>query len=255
MELKTQSNCRRCCGRGVILEEGPEGLVSRICSCQRERLVGRRLQAAGIAQPRYQGMLLSSYQPRNRHQQKALSGIIDYVNNFSEIRGQKNNSVLLVGDVGVGKTHLLVGAARALIEKGFSVLFVSTVELIENLREAELNKTNPEYDGESLRSQMHLLSTAELVIFDDVGQEKITEWVQVQYYRIINQRYLAMLPTMFSTNLGREELKKAVGDTVASRIAEMSAGRLYVIQGENLRYEYARRFPLNPAVWEEKSEY
>lgn len=240
MERIPEKNCSLCQGRGVVLEDGPRGLVSRICCCQAARVKDRRREAAGIGQRRYDNMFINNFQPRNSHQKAAQQGIIDYVKNFKKIKEHKNNSVMLVGDVGVGKTHLLVGAARALIDQGVPVIFVSTVELIENLREAELNKTNPDYDGESIRSQINTLSSAEVVIFDDVGQEKITEWVQVQYYRIINQRYLAMLPTLFSTNLDKEQLIQAVGDTVASRMAEMSAGRLYVMQGENVRYEYAR---------------
>ncbi|NPV90294.1 MAG: ATP-binding protein [Firmicutes bacterium] len=246
MERESQAACQICQGRGVLLEDTPGGLVTRPCRCQLERIKQMHREQAGIGQKRYEGMTLKNFKPRNPHQKKALQGVADYVKNYDRIKGMKSNSVLLVGDVGVGKTHLLVGAARALIDKGVPVVFASTVELIENLREAELNKTNPEYDGESIHTQVETLSRAEVVFFDDIGKEKISEWVQVQYYRIINRRYLAMLPTLFSTNLGKEELKQAVGETVASRMAEMSAGRIYVVLGEDIRYENTNGYMAGP---------
>jgi len=234
--------CPLCQGRGVVLWEQPEGLFSQICSC-RQAAGGHSRSLSSSGNPRRFGeMSLDNFEPHNPYQRAAWIGLREYVENFVAIRRQKFNSVLLIGDVGVGKTHLLAGAAQKLQALGHQVVFVNTVELIENLREAELNKLNPAFEGESLRSQITTLSTAEVVVFDDVGKEKITEWVQVQYYRLINYRYQAMLPTLFSSNLDIRELSEEIGSTVASRMVEMSVGRIYVIMGDNQRLELARNF-------------
>lgn len=236
--------CGDCGGTGLILVEDAGGLTARRCRCLKERSKFLRWSASGLFEKRFEGMRLDNYQPQNSYQRAALEGLLDYVRLFEEIRKHRYNSVLLIGDVGVGKTHLLVGAGKALLEKGYEVIFVNTVELIEKLREAELNKTNPLYDGESIRSQIETLSNTEVVIFDDVGKEKVTEWVQVQYYRLINRRYIAMLPTLFSSNLDIKELSQEIGSTVASRMVEMSAGRIYPIVGKNQRLSFARKVGL-----------
>jgi len=236
--------CGECGGTGLILTEEAGGLVARRCRCLKERSRLLRYSASGLFEKRFEAMKLNNYQPQNGYQKAALEGLLDYVRCFEKIRNQRYNSVLLIGEAGVGKTHLLVGAGKALVEKGYKVIFVNTVELIESLREAELNKTNPLYDGESIRSQIEALSNAEVVIFDDVGKEKVTEWVQVQYYRLINRRYVAMLPTLFSSNLDIKELSQEIGSTVASRMVEMSAGRIYPIVGKNQRLSLAKKVGL-----------
>ncbi len=61
-----------------------------------------------------------------------------------------------------------------------------------------------------------------LLILDDLGAAKTSEFVEEQTYRLINRRYNAMLPTLITTNLRIRDLKAYLGDRVTSRLAEMT---------------------------------
>lgn len=72
-----------------------------------------------------------------------------------------------------------------------------------------------------------------ILILDDVGAEKLTDWVAETFYLIVNKRYNEMLPTIFSSNLAVGELAEMLGDRTASRIVEMCD--IIKIDGEDRR--------------------
>jgi DNA replication protein DnaC len=63
---------------------------------------------------------------------------------------------------------------------------------------------------------------APILILDDLGAEKSSEWVREQLYVIINQRYINMLPTLVTTNCTTEELMERLGERTVSRLIEMT---------------------------------
>lgn len=67
-----------------------------------------------------------------------------------------------------------------------------------------------------------MLARCPLLLLDDLGAAKTSEWTEELTYRLINHRYEHMLPTLITTNLPTAELRTALGDRVASRLAEMT---------------------------------
>ncbi|HCA84137.1 MAG TPA: ATP-binding protein [Streptomyces sp.] len=124
-------------------------------------------------------------------------------------------SLLLVGATGTGKTHQAYGAIRSLIATGVGVRWQATTaaDLYADLR--------PRLGHDPERKLMDL-ARCPLLILDDLGAAKSSEWTEELTYRLINRRYNEMLPTLITTNLAISDLRGAVGDRVASRLAEMT---------------------------------
>lgn len=117
--------------------------------------------------------------------------------------GPRPNLVIL-GPVGTGKSHAAVAAVRPLMEEGLDVVFIPSVELLNDLRPGG---GGPEPYGR-----------ADVLVIDDLGGERPTDWTAEQLYMIVNARYNAMLPTVATANGTPPELKEAIGARLYSRL-------------------------------------
>ncbi|WP_406341406.1 ATP-binding protein [Streptomyces sp. NBC_01578] len=124
-------------------------------------------------------------------------------------------SLLMAGVVGAGKTHQAYGAVRRLVQSGVGVRWRATTaaDLYANLR------PRPGVDSER---ELAAVSRCPLLIIDDLGAAKASEWVEEVTYRLINRRYNHMLPTLVTTNLAIKDLRAYLGDRVTSRLAQMT---------------------------------
>ncbi|MEU6172752.1 ATP-binding protein [Streptantibioticus parmotrematis] len=125
------------------------------------------------------------------------------------------SSLLLAGVVGAGKTHQAYGAVRLLVRMGIGVRWRATTaaDLYADLR------PRPGVDSER---ELAAVSRCPLLLIDDLGAAKSSEWTEEITYRLINRRYNHMLPTLVTTNLRIGDLRVCLGDRVASRLAEMT---------------------------------
>ena len=124
-------------------------------------------------------------------------------------------SLLMAGVVGAGKTHQAYGAVRQLVQSGVGVRWRATTaaDLYADLR------PRPGADSER---ELAVVSRCPLLIIDDLGAAKASEWVEEVTYRLINRRYNHMLPTLITTNLAIKDLRAYLGDRVTSRLAQMT---------------------------------
>lgn len=124
-------------------------------------------------------------------------------------------SLLMAGVVGAGKTHQAYGAVRRLVQNGVGVRWRATTaaDLYADLR------PRPGADSER---ELAAVSRCPLLIIDDLGAAKASEWVEEVTYRLINRRYNHMLPTLITTNLAIKDLRAYLGDRVTSRLAQMT---------------------------------
>ncbi|MFC9462347.1 ATP-binding protein [Streptomyces sp. NPDC056983] len=127
----------------------------------------------------------------------------------------EGRSLLIVGTTGTGKTHQAYGAVRSLLIAGVRLRWkaVTAADLYAELR------PRPGHNGER---ELMDLARCPLLIIDDLGAAKYSEWTEEITMRLINRRYNAMLPTLITTNLGMADLRTHVGDRVASRLTEMT---------------------------------
>ncbi|GAA2314943.1 hypothetical protein Scani_48820 [Streptomyces caniferus] len=124
-------------------------------------------------------------------------------------------SLLMAGVVGAGKTHQAYGAVRRLVQSGVGVRWRATTaaDLYADLR------PRPGVDSER---ELGAVSRSPLLIIDDLGAAKSSEWVEEVTYRLINRRYNLELPTLITTNLSIRDFRAYLGDRVASRLAQMT---------------------------------
>lgn len=124
-------------------------------------------------------------------------------------------SLLIVGTTGTGKTDQAYGAVRSLLAAGVRLRWraITAADLYAELR------PRPDHDGER---ELRDLSRCPLLILDDLGAAKTSEWTEEITMRLINYRYNEMLPTLITTNLGVAELRERIGDRVASRLSQMT---------------------------------
>src|SRR3990167_5594364 len=120
------------------------------------------------------------------------------------------------GGVGTGKTHIAYALLKEAEERKIACGLYNTTEMFRDFRK-DIRRSDDEVVG----VEEVLLENRGLVIFDDIGAEKLTDWVSETFYLIINRRYEEMLPTIFTSNLDIAELAGRIGDRTVSRIVEM----------------------------------
>lgn len=124
-----------------------------------------------------------------------------YAVKFPQMK-QDNRGLLLFGGVGTGKTYTAACIANELLSQGVSVVMTSLVKLIEN----------------GISDLCSRLAAIDLLILDDLGAERSTDYALEQVYNIVDSRYRAGLPVIYTTNLTLEELKNP---------ADMRYARIY----------------------------
>ncbi|MFI1382953.1 ATP-binding protein [Embleya sp. NPDC020886] len=124
-------------------------------------------------------------------------------------------SLLIAGTTGTGKTHQAYGAVRGLLRAGVRLRWnkITTAALYAAMRPRQ---------GHDTEGEMRELSRCPLLILDDLGAAKTSEWTEELTYRLVDHRYEYMLPTLFTTNLPIPRIRDVLGDRVASRLAEMT---------------------------------
>ena len=137
---------------------------------------------------------------------------------FEKIK-ESGKGIYIYGAVGTGKTHI----AYALKAKYDGVepqipyaMFCNTTKLLHDIRQ-DFDKSREQKDFWDDEVTKHEY----LLILDDVGSEKISDWVSETFYLIVNERYNHMRPTIFTSNLPLKALSERIGDKTTSRIVEM----------------------------------
>ena len=190
--VKTEKDvCPNCFGTGTWMhpDKGPI-----LCPCHRSNLK-MRIEAGRIPL-RFRECRLNNYEAINQSQRDALSFADSLVDGYPGV----DRGLLLMGGVGVGKTHLAIAIMRALIEqKGVPCVFYESGSLLKAIQDS--------YNSISQTSEMRVLAPvydAEVLVLDELGATVPTDWVRDTMYQIINKRYNDRKLTIFTTNFPDE---------------------------------------------------
>lgn len=122
-------------------------------------------------------------------------------------------SLLLTGTVGIGKTWQAYGALRAAVTGKQTTSWVATTL-------ADMYASVRPSPGRDSEAEIVRYRDSGLLLLDDLGVEKQSEWVEEVTYRVISHRYDTMRPTIFTTNLAPPQISVKLGERIASRLAE-----------------------------------
>ncbi len=163
----------------------------RRCDCWRQSIAGHQLTHSRIPR-RYQHCQLSNFEQTVDSLREAHRRARAFVDAFPAV----DKGLLLRGRHGVGKTHLAVAMLREIIaSKGARGYFYETRELLKLVRDTFATA------GESEMDVLRPVLDADILVLDDLGAEKTSEWVQETLGLVVNTRYSERRPTIFTTNL------------------------------------------------------
>ena len=157
-----------------------------------------------------------------------LAGLTDYAEDFSPA---ENESLMLVGNAGLGKTHAALAIAGIVLDKGCDVIYVSSPDFFGKM---EASRFDPSGDADTL---LRTAATADLLILDDLGTEFVTPYFITTFYSLLNNRLGAGLPTIVTTNITDGSLlEKRYTEKISSRL---SAFVPFNFVGEDIRAQKA----------------
>lgn len=136
-------------------------------------------------------------------------------------------NLLFVGGTGLGKTFLSACIARAVADRGYSVVYESAGHLFGKLEQAKFNPS------EEARREAARFTDCDLLILDDLGTEMPGQFVTAAFYSLLNDRILAGKSMVISTNLNMEEVGRRYSPQIASRLQGNFQGLTFV--GEDIR--------------------
>ncbi len=211
--------CTICDGTGWKAIEGNG--VRRVvrCDCWQSEHTRRMFEDARIP-VRYRRCDFDNFQI---YPNEKLTNTVSTVRRFADAFPNIAKGFCLIGPHGIGKTHLAVAALRAAVARGNQGLFFEVSDLLRLIRST--------YNPVTRTAEMDVLQpllAAQLLVLDDVGKEKTSEWVEETMTFIVNSRYNQRLTTIFTSNYednpdpeALDSLRVRVGSRVYSRMHEM----------------------------------
>lgn len=231
-------HCRKC-GKAIELYINPMGLGERkvrcICECQqKERDAMREREKKEIADKNrricFNGSSLMKCTFENSVETEHLKMAKNYAEHFREFK-ENSKGLLLYGTVGTGKSHMAACIANKLIDDGYKVMMTNFATMVNILQSS--------FDGK--QEYIDSLNRYALLIIDDLGAERKSDFMQEQVFNIIDARYRSGLPMIITSNLTMKQLTEPT-EIGFARIYDRILEKCHPIElkGESIRINRGR---------------
>ena len=190
----------------------------------------RGLRNGAKVPKRFQSRTLDNFIAETDKQRHVLKVCRAYVDRFDD-RLEQGGGLILLGSVGTGKSHLAYGIGNALLEQERSVMGIDVYELMDLIKEKAFSKESGSSERAAIKS---FVSGLDLLILDEIGAQLGTDWESLMLFKIINERYKQMLPTILISNLDRQALGEYLGERIVDRMQE-GGGATLTLDWESYR--------------------
>lgn len=143
---------------------------------------------------------------------ETMSQILRFCQSYAKGFSKDSPSILMMGNTGLGKTHLSLAIAHEVIQNGFTVLYGTAQELFQKIQNEFFGKNK---NGEDTTAAV---LDADLLILDDLGAEFESNFHVSAFYNLLNGRLNSGKPTIINTNLTAQELEARYTNRSASRL-------------------------------------
>lgn len=219
-------------------------IVPVICKCQSDKIARQEQRQKAeedirrLEEMRQQSLMDEKFRQQtfSNFRETAANGRVlklcrRYADNFDEML-KKNQGLLFYGDVGSGKTYAAACIANQLLEQRKPVMMTSFVKLLQYASSS----------GEDENQLIYRMNRASLLIIDDLGAERSTEYALEKVYKIIDSRYRCGKPIILTTNLSLKDMQQA-DDIRYRRVYDRIFEMCYPLEfkGESFRKSEARK--------------
>lgn len=164
---------------------------------------------------RFQDRTLDSFKAETDSQRFALAFSKEYANNFEQVL-KTGRSAMFVGRPGTGKTHLAAGIGLQIMrQQRRTVLFTTVMRAVRRVKDT-WSKDSAETEGQAIAA----MSAPDLLILDEVGVQFGSEFEKNILFDVLNERYIKRRPTLFLSNLPKDEVIAYLGDRIMDRLRE-----------------------------------
>jgi DNA replication protein DnaC len=191
--------CSQCGGSGWRRADKDGISAVERCDCLQTQRASRLWERAQIP-PRYENTSFETFKtlPENPIAHRALQTAVTLAASYAREypAGIQKQGLLFIGDPGTGKTHLAVAVMKRLLSRGFECVFFDYQELLVRIRGS--------YDQASGAAQREAFQTAldcEVLVLDDLGAHRVTDWVEDTVTSLITYRYNNNKAVIATTNL------------------------------------------------------
>ena len=201
----------------------------RFCECFRSlcgKLAADELnKSSQLKLSSFNSFSLSYYSGENYF---AMKKILEYTMQYAATFSPTSKSILMFGQTGLGKTHLSLAIANVVLEKGYSVIYDSAINVLRNIEKEHFS-----YEHSS--EMIDLVMDTDLLILDDMGTEYESQFYNATIYNIINTRLNCGKPSIISTSLDLSGIARRYDKRVVSRIISMYS--CLEFKGEDVRLQ------------------
>jgi DNA replication protein DnaC len=232
-DLEVRWDCPDCKNTGWLPAEqaGPDTVhPPQKCHCLVQEEFDDLFRAAGLVGPlkeqTFEKFDVTVYPTVDRDY---MAKLMRYTRQFAQAvaAGEPVESLLLMGDVGRGKTFLSSAIANVVVGARKTVVYLTFSEFLDLVRMHKFD------DDQQYQEGSQRLMEADLLVLDDLGAEKVTEFVAQELFTIINHRMNRQAPMVVSTNLSPAELEDTYGSRIASRL--LNGFDAVMLKGQDVR--------------------